>query len=412
MENAAVFSRKSTALLQTVLFTTIFVLIVSFRSREFGDDSVDWQVGMRLGFLAIAAGASFYCFKAWTKKLLQPENFLFIPFFILMFGSSLYAPSLAYSAGCTFSLFAIFALFYTCNTVLGEQRTISTVITVCSFVSIASLFVYFAMPDIGTAKVWEGDNLVSTRRLSGITGPNGAGFIAASMLLLITILKRRHNVALTKLSYLFIAVNLATLVLSESRTSAAAMLIALGCLFFSNLSPTRIALLFGGIAAAMILALTIDSDHLLVMLSRSGDASEVTSGTGRLYIWKTAIELIQQRPFLGWGYGSASFILPLYAVEIGHAPPHCHNATLQIIFSIGWIGGFVFVGMMIGKLYSIISRKSFDRLVLFVFVTITGLTEATAFGGLANIATIIYAVLFSMNNQEMRPKIMKQKEET
>lgn len=393
-------SQKTIALLQTILFSTVFVLIVSFREREIGNDSVDWQVAMRLVFLAICAGVSALYYKAWAYKLLIKENFLLIPFFIILFASSLYAPSLAYSAGCTFSLMAVFSLFFTCSNVIGERRTISTIITVCTLVSLISLIVYFIMPDIGKATAWQGDIEVPTKRLAGITGPNGAGYIAAVTLLLITILKRRGQVGNPLLCLFFVSINFAVLMLSESRTSAIAMITALCCLFFFKLSKARLAILFGGIALIIFMFFSIDADQALSMLSRSGDASEVTTGTGRLYIWKTAVELISQHPFLGWGYASTQFILPQYALDIGHAPPHCHNTTLQVIFSVGWVGGIVFIGLLIAKLYAILSRRNSEILLLFVFITITGLTEASAFVGLANIATIIYAILFSMNAQQ------------
>lgn len=400
MRQFPTYFKTRTALFQTLLFTTLFVLMVSFRERELGNDSVDWQVALRLAFLGISMMISCFAYKAWLGRILIRENFLLIPFFILLFFSSLYAPSMSYSAGCTFSLLSIFLLLFACNSIVGEKKTISTIVIVCSLVSFLSLIVYIFFPDIGTAKIWEGDIQVPTSRLSGITGPNSAGFIAASTILLISILKRRHEIDYPRLSFLFVILNLTVLILSESRTSGISMIVALGCLFFFKLSPARLAVLFVGISAFLLLAISIDLNNVLVLLSRSGDASEITTGTGRLYIWKTSLDLISQHPFLGWGYGSTAFILPLYALEMGHTPPHCHNTLLQVVFSIGWIGGIIFIGLMIGKIYAILSYRSFDRLVLFIFLTVAGLTEAAAFGGLANIATIIYAVLFSMTTSQ------------
>jgi uncharacterized membrane protein len=79
------YFKTRTALFQTLLFTTLFVLMVSFRERELGNDSVDWQVALRLAFLGISMMISCFAYKAWLGRILIRENFLLIPFFSLLF---------------------------------------------------------------------------------------------------------------------------------------------------------------------------------------------------------------------------------------------------------------------------------------------------------------------------------------
>ena len=53
----------------------------------------------------------------------------------------------------------------------------------------------------------------------------------------------------------------------------------------------------------------------------------------RLSQWKVALQLILERPWLGWGAAAFSVIYPL---RTGHWHGHAHNLPLEIALSHGW----------------------------------------------------------------------------
>jgi exopolysaccharide production protein ExoQ len=386
--------------LQYFLFVMVFIMNVSFRERGLGDDSVDWQVALRLCFIVGAFGISMLCIKSLAVNILRPDNIAFIPLFLLISVSVIGAPSLTYSAGCALSILSIFFYIFVSCTVLKEDRVLKTIIYVSTFISLISLFVYFAFPEMGKEKAWFGDERIITNRLGGVTGANGAGFISASAILLIVVLKKYFDDSKNKIIPLLFLINLATLLLSESRTSIFALGVALIYIFFSSPSKTKIIAMSFSIAILIIMVFVIDYDALLVSLSRSGNASEITTGTGRVYIWQACSELISQKIFLGWGYGSSSFILPSYSESIGHTPPHCHNVLLQLAFSAGIFAAFLFLIAFIIKAISSYLKNERVCIAMLIFILLSGLTEASAFIGLANMATIMYALTFAMKGKK------------
>lgn len=386
--------------LQYFLFVLIFIMNVSFRERGLGDDSVDWQVALRLCFIVIAFGISILCVKSLAVNILRPDNIAFIPLFVLISLSVMGAPSITYSAGCALSILSIFFYIFVSCTILKETQVLKTIIYVSTLISLISLFVYFVFPEMGKEKIWFGDEKIISNRLGGVTGANGAGFISASAILLIVVLKKYFDSSKEKIIPILFLINLTTLLLSESRTSIFALSIALIYIFFSSPNKSKMIAMSFSVAVLIILVFTIDYDALLVSLSRSGNASEVTTGTGRVYIWQACSELISQKFFLGWGYGSSSFILPNYSESIGHTPPHCHNILLQLTFSAGIFAAILFGIAFISKAISAFLKKEHGCIALLIFIFLSGVTEASAFIGLANMATIMYALTFAIKGKK------------
>jgi O-antigen ligase len=147
----------------------------------------------------------------------------------------------------------------------------------------------------------------------------------------------------------------------------------------------------------MVLLLLIPfSDQILIGLSRSGRADELATGTSRTLIWQVVSMLAWQKPLLGWGYGSTVFLLPQYEHYMGHAAPHAHNIVLQLWITTGFVGVGLFLLAASTRFILALARGERTIVALLLFVILNGLTESSAFGGIANITSIalILAAVF------------------
>ena len=125
------------------------------------------------------------------------------------------------------------------------------------------------------------------------------------------------------LSGLLVAVAVAFVVLQRAQTvggAAAGTLLVSICLLFLTF---------------LLLGVTF-ADDLMVLLGRDATLS------GRTLLWNQLIELIEQRPLLGYGYGaiwrtSAPYVQTLSTV-IGWTPEHAHNGYLDLLLALGMSG--------------------------------------------------------------------------
>lgn len=86
--------------------------------------------------------------------------------------------------------------------------------------------------------------------------------------------------------------------------------------------------------------------------------------------WQFALDLIHQRPFLGWGLRSFS---PLYETQMNYWIGHPHNLPLMLLAEIGipltiWL--FCLVGWILGKATLLLSRLPYqtERAILFSYL--------------------------------------------
>ena len=142
-----------------------------------------------------------------------------------------------------------------------------------------------------------------------------------------------------------------------------------------------------GLAAATDLGSAIESK--LAFVSKSGDASELTTGTGRAEIWGYAIKLIGQRPMFGYGAATSKWWLSDYSL-------YTHNLVLNVAFSTGIFGGLACLWMVLGRVSALINRPHQIADALIVFILVNGISENVIFSILCGLPTIIWIVALSM----------------
>lgn len=387
-----------TRITQFLVFLNVFIVQANFRYREFGDDSVDSQVLIKLGIWVFTFGFSVVFIKQWGQKLIGQGNGFLAAVLLMMALSCVYAPSFTYSAGCVVSILAFIGIFCLAACLMDERTLLQTVIYAVSLVCLVSLAVYYISPTRGHAWAWVNGVRVPSRRLSGITGtPNAIGYLAAVTLLLI-FLQMKFNAVHNRLVMIgLIGVNLLALILSNSRTAMVAMGTCILVVQFWRFTIGRVALALFALAAVMFIVPMLDFEAIFASLSRSGDAEEILTGTGRTQIWGYVLELIAQRPFTGWGYASSQFILPKYINMAGYTPPHAHNAYLQICFSIGIFGLALYLCFFIGKVIAAARHGDKLKLTLLLFLFLTSITESSVFQGVVLMPVVVLALVVSLD---------------
>ena len=199
---------------------------------------------------------------------------------------------------------------------------------------------------------WSRGLLFEGGRIQGI--PGNANLLAFAALLAVIVfaiqLAERRVGAAAGWGWLGAAV--LTLGLTRSSTvlvAGLAALVAVAVLLLARRFGTRGQLTLYGVTCLAVvggigLALAL-RDTLLNLIGRSDDL------TGRLDIWAAVIELAEQRPVLGWGWVSywPPWVAPFDELVIinGVRYLQAHNAWLDVLLQLGWVGLVVFAILII-----------------------------------------------------------------
>lgn len=388
----------------TLLFVTIFLLDTIFRARAYSDKSIDFQIILKAGsWMALFLFALLHL-PRYAGALFRAPHILWLLLFCWFLATTPNSPNPTYSAIAVFSVVTMYLGLMAMLTDYDHEMVLSVLLASCLLVVIASLFAYFAIPSLGRLEEWQGNAQIQGNRLSGITGtPNGIGLISAWCTLVIAIrwASLRRYLGWGVLIFGGLAA-LITLALSQSRTSMA-ILAALTGLTFAVRQRSMPYLLIGGalVASAVLIFAVNDSDLFLRMLSRSGNVLELETGTGRAQIWSLVIKLSQLNFWTGYGYASSVFIIPDYTDYIGHAPPHAHNMLLQLWLTTGMIGVILFSLAFTAQIFRAISNKDSLSLTFLLFIMLDGITEPSAFAGVAHLSTVV--LMFAIARSVHRP---------
>ncbi|MDX2024814.1 O-antigen ligase family protein [Microcella sp.] len=199
---------------------------------------------------------------------------------------------------------------------------------------------------------WSRNLLFEGGRIQGIVGnANLLAFAAllAAIVFAIQLAERRVGVVA---GWGWLGAAVLTLALTRSSTvlvAGLAAVVALGIVLLARRLTTRGRLtLYGltGVAlAGVVTAAIVFREALLALVGRSEDL------TGRLDIWATVIDLAAQRPVLGWGWVSywVPWVEPFNDLVVinGVTYLQAHNAWLDVLMQLGWVGLVVFAILVV-----------------------------------------------------------------
>lgn len=315
--------------------------------------------------------------------------FILLGFFCLSVPTS---SSPVQSLASTISIACVLLMTATALVQLGPKLVLEIVFWAISCFVVGSWLAYLFVPSVGVfLEATTGGMFI--RRMGGLAHPNTLGQISGLTIVLGLLLYREEKAK----SWLRTAIVLAAvgaLLGSMSRTSLLATIVAMAVIFRSHIfqreyAMTAIVFSIAGVIALMAASMLTDLEGKIAtrldMLSKSGDASELTSATGRNVIWAKTIELIGDRPLFGYGAATSKFWLKEYSM-------HTHNMVLNIAFSTGVLGGLVAVWMCLGRLWQLVVARHPIADAIVIFILVNGLFENVMFSILCGLPTILWTV--------------------
>jgi exopolysaccharide production protein ExoQ len=194
---------------------------------------------------------------------------------------------------------------------------------------------------------WSRNLLFEGGRIQGIVGNANLLAFAALLAVIVFAIQLAERRVGTVAGWAWLGAAVLTLALTRSSTvlvAGLAAIVALGIVLLARRLTThgRLSLyaLTGVALAGVVAAAIVFRDTLLALVGRSEDL------TGRLDIWAAVIDLAAQRPVLGWGWVSywAPWVEPFDDLVVinGVTYLQAHNAWLDVLMQLGWVGLVVF----------------------------------------------------------------------
>lgn len=369
-----------------IAMTTILLVSVNFRHREYGDKSIDLQVLCKIGGIALlfAIGLPhllrfFRTDTTWVARL-------WLSFLFLIVVSSSYAQEPNHALLGSMSFFGSFLFVWHFGEVYGRQALVRMMLITSVVLSVSSLVVYFAIPTLGRLPDYVNGAWQLTTRLQGVVGtPNGVGLGSGfSILLALLLLEGRR----TTLFWAMIALFGVCLILSNNRMAMFGLIVCAAYLFLCRGDfKLRFVML---VTVSFVAGLILYGFHDIIFsaLSRTGSAEEITTGTGRAGIWAAALEIWSEHPVWGLGFNSSLQILPKRS-DLFTAAAHTHNVVLEVLFSGGLIGLCLFATALIASLYAAAERRRHAEIGIVLFYMVYGMTEPII-TGIVNYPTLAF----------------------
>ena len=374
-----------------------FVSWVNLAALSVDKDSVgiDTQVLVKLMGIALAGiyGAIGFCTDRRVRDIIQSfPVFWMVIIIVLYFVAAPFSLTKMISFASAVSMVAVLLMTITALVQIGVMPVLNAIFAGMAFFNIFSWIVYFVWPEVGVLAepLPEGK---FAYRMSGLAHANTLGQCTGLTVVLGSIMYFTYQKrSALRVGLIFIA--LAALINSLSRTSLVATIVALAVayrhVFLKPEYITRyIVIGFLGTLGILLVSTQVDIgakiQEKLTIVSKSGDAEELTTATGRAEIWAYTIRLIKQKPLIGYGAATSKYYLADYS-------QYTHNMVLNVAFSTGIVGGFAMLMMIFGRIRAMttVSHPLADGILMFIIVN--GLFENVIFSILCGMPTIVWIV--------------------
>ncbi|MGP8093770.1 MAG: O-antigen ligase family protein [Candidatus Sulfotelmatobacter sp.] len=251
---------------------------------------------------------------------------------VVLFGlvcvaSCVYAPRPVFAVAWAFKLGLVILLLHLCSAYLGDLRDIDSFLRVTLW-ALAFLLVYWALQGNGTDSFFDDDG-----RLVGSNGLSATG--GTVLMLSLTLYSRIPGWGLRKSAIVLGAVAFVIMVFAGGKAGILTGLIS-GIIFFVWRRGFGSAVVF--LAGALVVgAIVISVSPLSRYFENYVQEDQATTLTGRTPLWEVALPAIWQRPILGHGYVSSTFV----SIQVNGVPwsaGHMHNGFLEALYNNGLIG--------------------------------------------------------------------------
>ena len=381
---------------------------------EADNDTVGFggQALVKVMFLALGGlyGGIGFLTDSKVRRLLFSFPMMWMALLLLLFFVSVpTSVTVVTSLASTISIASVLLLTATALVQLGVGNVLNTVFYAAATYVLGSWGAYLFVPEIGVFMEPIADGQF-VPRMGGLSHPNTLGQVSG-LTLVLSLLLYRDEKKFSWLRAIVIVAAAAALVGSLSRTSLLASVIAVMAIFRTHIFQRRFAMTaivcgMAGLVALMLMSMFMDieskASKKLGVLSKSGDAAELTSATGRTEIWGETIVLVAKRPAVGYGAATSKELLKDYSF-------HTHNLVLNVALSTGVFGGLVCLWMCLDRLLKLFLVKHPIADALVVFVLVNGLFENVIFSILCGLPTMIWIIALAlptldvMEDQEKNP---------
>ena len=332
-----------------VLIASVFVELI-----KIGSVTITRLIAPVALFVVVAAAV-----RKGTKIRPAPPLFWAGGYALWAFASSLWTAS---PAGTTYLLLSLaIALIFMLSfaSLLATRQDLDRVLYALAVLSLAlgvlSTFAFIGRPLFGFGLLQEG-------RVQGGTGD--PSFFAAAQLIalpLILVLASNANGKRRNALYLIALVNIGSVLSTVSRGGTIQLLVVLLLLLvlparaiFTSPAQKRVAMaaLLAGMAVFFV-HYSADLAPRLKTIYSSENSNQASSG--RLAIWPAAVNALNERPFLGIGYGAfvRTSIDRLYATpgttleNFNVHEEEVHNVFLGTAAELGYTGLAIFLGLLL-----------------------------------------------------------------
>jgi len=243
-------------------------------------------------------------------------------------------------------------------------------------------------------------------RFCGTNDPNvGSWGLATLFLTAVALASTTDRCRAILWAMAFIA--LAFLLLSRTRTTFAAVVLALGSYWFLISSRSRKAAFVLALSWVVCLLFLLLGDQLIsgawqvILLGRDGSGTATL--TGRIPVWERCFLYVAKSPLLGYGYNG--FWTPQHVIEIsdsvdygGTGVPWAFNSYIDLILGVGFVGAGAYILMLTLaiKRSVVLYKRSNNRDYAFVYAMIVFFCIVMLLEGIASDTGIASFAVFTL----------------
>jgi exopolysaccharide production protein ExoQ len=302
--------------------------------------------------------------------------------------------------------------FYLCALGIGRRFEMRDLCWLMLVIMAGYFAIGFAVEiALGTFRPWSSDH-----RFAGTLHPNSQASHLTMMCLAAFALASSEAKG-RKWLYALVAVGLVFIALARSRTNLAGAFIALGAVaalrssFKFKLIATYLGALAAGTGLLVVMFAGLDPLTQLFEAAMLGREDDVASLSGRGFIWPVCWEYIDQRPWLGFGYGSfwTPARIEYFLEEIQFSIFEAHNGYLELLLGTGVVGCVLFVALMVTTLFGSVRTvlKTHDGSYALLFgVMVFAFIYSNSESGFMGINIVSLLMASQMLNLALRPCAM------
>ena len=385
--------------LLTVLVAAVFLLDISFRSRDVGDPGLDWQNGAKLLAWGGMIGICVLNASRVARLFTEPVMMVFGCYCVVCLVSAAYSPVPLVSGTAAVGMIAYLGFACVIISEIPQRQWLLVLIWTFAAFCVVNLIAGIVIPETAFFQVDPVTNPTDVR-FQGISGhPNALGRIATVFAMLVLAAAWRgfmRPLLWIPMCLLALGTTLAT----QSRTSIFALALAVSFQMPRRYLVPIISLV---VVCAGTILLTGQFESMLALVGRDGSADEAMSMSGRTDLWQFTWNLILDRPVTGYGFNSfESFAGALWDGQSASSVA-THNNYLSVLYSTGLVGAIPFLCGFAILLYRWLTEPDAPRDLFVINAILSGFSEIDVLSAIAPVPTLVFFMVVASDAWQRLP---------